>query len=466
MPSTRRGFLAGVTALAGGLAGCNDRTGRAVDRTVTPVEVPRTEREVLRKVTAIEAPSIPPAPVVSEAHLESAIDQLDRLKRSLADVVESREKPVGDAPRFGPEGTPEATVEQVDERIRQARETEPSAEALDALGTTLHDVAMWIGYLRADSGDLSLADVEDALEVERAAVRAVRDDLEYRVAVPVADNLPAMHAAEQRFQRLGDDDRMEVQPAEGDAVERNATAASEPEPTPTPEPEPTPTPEPDAEHVAHRYYRLERVRRQRDDVERYLETATDDGAPSVRAPLQRELTDVRKALEPIAAEYRTDEGQSRGESLVESIKGLRRSFGGGPHRYLSRTPAEPPDGELVRVLFDGVEQLVSFRATDAGVERTLERLEGRRFPTETLIGEKQRAAERLEHAAEQSALHRAFAGRAEQVLRSADEFEHREDANVEQVARMHALYVASGEWADRAVDRADAISSAIQAQQS
>lgn len=470
MPSTRRRFLTGVTALAGAIAGCNESTTRAVDETVTPVEVPRTDREILEEVDAIEVPSIPPAVVVGDGHLQSAIGQLERLRGSLLEAAETRNEPFGDG-GFGRGRTPEEIVERVDERIRRARETGPSEEALDILRRVLDDVARPLGYLRAESGELTMADVDVALEAERSAVSDLRGDLEYRVATPVAEHLPTLGAAEETHYRL-DDSGARVAPAASDDGAHDREAVSEPEPTPTSDPDPG--------HVAERYYRLERVRRHRDDVERYLETATDGAAPSLRADLEAELADVRAELEAVAAEYRGEAGPGGGGSLPEELRGMRRSVGGRIDRYLSRTAASPSDGDLVRVLFDGVQRLVTFRSVDVGVERTLERLDGRRFPTAALLEEKRRAVEHVETAAESPALgrrfaetaaespalRRRFAETAPQLLRTAGGFGPDEAPGVEDVARMHVYYIGGGEWAARGVSRGEAIAAALGSRQS
>lgn len=456
MPSTRRRFLTGVTAVTGVLAGCNESTGRAIEETMTPLEVPRTDREILQATNAVDVPSIPPAVVVSEPHLASAIDQLERLRGSLLEAVESRDDPVGEV-GYGRERTPEEILERVDERIRRARETGASDEALDAVRGVLDDVARPVGYLRAESGDLTVSDVESAIEKELSAVDAIREDLEYRVATPVTEYFPTLRAAEDAIRRLDGRERPHTMPASEDHGVSDRETASEPEPTPTPEPH--------SGDVADQYVRLERIRRRRDDVERYLETATDDDAPSLRAPLETELADLRAELATVADEYHTDEGHG-GDSLRESVEGMRRSTGSRAGRYLSNTPAEPRDGDLVRILFAGVDRLVSFRSVDAAVSLTLERLDGRRFPVEALLEEKRRAADRVAAAADAPAIGRAFAASAPRILRSGDRRYSEADPTVEELARMHVYYVGAGEWAALGVSRARGLSESLQAQQS
>lgn len=452
MPSTRRRFLAGVTALTGGLAGCNESTSDAVRETVTPVEVPRTDREILREAAGIEVPTFPPAVVVSDAHLKSAIGQLERLRDSLVEAAESREEP-GQHEEWVARGrSPEDTVDYVEERIDRARGMGPSREALETVRDALHDAATGVGYLRAEAGDLTTSDVEAALEAEQSAVDAVRDGMEYRVDAPVAENLPTVHRAEEILRRLRGGVGPGVRPADGDDVATDA-AASEPPPTPMPEPGPR--------DVAERYHRLERVRRTRDDVEQFLETATDEGARSLRADLERNLADVRSELEPIAADYRGEEGQGGGGSLAEEIRGIRRSVGGRADRHLATTPASPPDGDLVRVLVEGVRRLVSFHSVDVGVERTLERLDGRQFPTAALLEEKRRAVEHVEAAAGAPALGRTFAETAPQLLGRRTGIDGDDAQGVERIARLHVYYVSGGEWARRGVARADGLSESL-----
>jgi hypothetical protein len=442
MPSSRRGFLAGATALAATLAGCNDETARSQRETVTPVEVPRTDEEVLREAAALDVPSLHAPVVVSEAHHAAAVEQVEANRDALVGRCQETDTPVDFEDVLGATDTPDAVLDEVDRRLEAARNTGPSPEALEVLRRALRQVATANGYLLAETGDADVERYREAVESEEAAADPLREAFDYRVAEP-GEYLPTLYAAEQALDRLEDASETEVRPGRADG-------------------------EPDSRLVATLNYRLELARRRRDDVERYLATATDPEGPPLRGPIGEELDAVRAELSAVADRYGADSGdRPDGQTVADDLRGIRWSVGRRCERYLSSEPDAPPAGARVRVLLDGVDRLLEFESIDAAVERTVDRLGSREFPADRLLEEKRRAVDGLERAASAPALHRRLADTPARIVASADRFHRREDdMDVERLARTHLYYAGAAEWVERGLARADGLATVMQAQQS
>ena len=441
MPSTRRRFLAVAAGLAATTAGCNDDTARSARETVTPVDVPRTDEEVLREAAAIDVPTLPPPVVVSDAHHAAAVDQVESIRDAFRERLAAADDPVEVEAVVGTPDTPEAVLEAVEERLATAREAGPTPAALEGLRRALRVVASAHGYLLAETGDVDVEALREAIEAEEAAAGGLRERFDYRIASPGA-SLPTMYAAERALARLADARHARPRPGR---------------------PEDGPAPG----QVGSMYHRLELARRRRDDVARYLETATDPDAAPRRAVLGAALAAVREELAAVADRYGPD-GAERpdGGTVADDLRAIRWSVAGRCERYLSEEPADPRDGDRVRVLLEGLDRLLEFRSLDAAVERTVERLDAREFPTGRILEEKRRAVEGLERAVGAPALGRRLARTAPQLLGAADRLHERDAVDVETLARAHLYCAGAAEWVDLGLEHGDELARLWQAQQS
>lgn len=442
MPSTRRRFLAVAAGLAASTAGCNDDTARSARKTVTPVDVPRTDEEVLREAAGIDVPTPPTPVVVGDAHHDAAVEQVESIRDAFRERLAAADGPVQVEAVVGSPDTPEAVLDAVEERLEAAREVGPSPGALDTLRRALRIVASAHGYLLAETGDADVDALRKAIEAEEDEADALREGFDYRVAEP-GTYLPTLYEGERALARLEDAHHAGVRPGQ---------------------PEEGPAPG----RVGLLNHRLSLARRRRDDVARFRATATDPGVPSRRAALVGALAAVREELAAVAGRYGSGgEERPEGRSTADRLRATRWTVGRRCERYLSEEPADPLDGDRVRVLLDDVDRLVEFRSLDAAVERTLARLDAREFPTGRLLEEKRRAVDGLERAATAPALGRRFVETVPKLLEGADKFHEGEaDVDVETFARAHLYYAGAAEWVERGLERGEELARLWQAQQS
>lgn len=471
MPSTRRRFLAGVTGLSAALAGCNDGTSGAVEETVTPVAVPRTDREVLSELADIETPEVRAPVVVTEAHLAAAIDHVERLR----DSVEERRGVLEDAEddRVRLHRSPDETLRRAGDRISAARETGPSEDALSTLRGAVRELARVDGLARIVAGDADVDSLRAAIESEHEATAAVRDRVDYRIARPVAEYLPTAAAAERRLEDLDQLDRAEgmLEEAVGDARRDDGGHPTETEDGDgevdgeTPRPAGPEGPHPDL--LASVHERLELHRRSRDDAKRYLATATESDAPSLRWAIDDELDGLESDLTAIADRAPEDVDRPDGEeSNPERLRGIRVSVARRTAEFHSGLSEFREDGRRLHALFEGTRQVIEFRAIDVAVERTLPLARQREFPTERLPEAKRNSVDAVERLADGSTLQRHFGQRAAGLVRSTDRYADSERVDKRRLVQCHLLLVAGGEWAERALERGEGLSESLQAQQS
>ena len=467
MPSTRRRFLAGVTALSAALAGCNEGSTRAVEETATPVAVPRTDREVLSELAAIETPDVRTAVLVSEPHLAAAVDHVERLRDA---VAERRHVPEdADDERISTHRRPEEVLERAEDRLAEARETGPSEDALSTLRRAVRELARVDGLVRVVAGDVDVDSLRASIEAEREATAAVRDRVDYRVARPVADHLPTAAAAERTLESLEDVARAEnlLEEAVNDARRHgdgretddeggNAEADRDEEPT-----------EPHPDLLASVHERLELHRRRREDAERYLETATDPDAPSLRSAITAELDALESDLAAIADRAPEEsDGYGGDGSNADDIRSIRPSVAQRSAGFYDELSAHREDGRRLHALFRAARRVIEFRAIDVAVERTVPVVRQREFPADRLPEQKRRTVDALGRLADGSPLQRQFGETAADVVRSADRFSEQDNVDERGLAQCHLLLVAGAEWAERALERGEALSESLQAQQS
>lgn len=443
MPSTRRRFLLGAAALSG-VAGCNERSPRASQETVTPVEVPRTDREIVREAMAIDAPSIPSAIRVSDAHWAAAVDHVETLRDSVEELLESVDGSSGERGRNRPQ---DEVLERADDRLESARETGRSEEALDLVRRVVRDLARADGYLRAERGTLDADALRSEVEAEREATDGLLDGVEYRIARPVDEVLPTAFAAERALEAADglqhvDDFLDDERDSDGDAQRR-------------------------ADQLASVYRSLEVHRRRRDDAERYLETATDPDARSLRPAIDAELDDLEGELAAIAERFPDEErGYREDETVADYFEEIRSNVGRRTGRFRSQLPEYREDGRRLHGLFRAHRLVVEYESVTAAVDRTEPLLDGPEFPTSRLVTEKRRAVESVERVADGTPLQRHLARRAARMMASADRFSRTDDPDTRGLAQIHLMYAGAAEWAELALERGGALSESLQAQQS
>lgn len=440
MPSTRRRLLLGAAGTIAALAGCNESTSGGPRSTVTPVDVPKTKAEALAEAAEIEWPEIPSSVRVTDDHLAAATADAERLVSDLQSTIEDGEEvDLSGLNRPAPT-TPEEIIERAESQLEAARENGPSREALSTVQRAIREVALALGYIEAKRGDLDREGLEAAVDEEQAATEALVDRFSYRVADPLAEYLPTLQAAEVMLGDVRTIDNLRKALAEADSDHAD-------------------------EETAYAVVRREIAshRRNRKDAARLLATATDERRPSVRSAIEVALSGVRSEVEAIADTY-ADRDPPNGASVEGEIRNIRFHVGHRSQRWLSEL--EDHDGEQpLRLLLDVAAWLVEFESLDTAVARTVGAMDDEEIPGDAIVSAKRDAVDALRAAAEGSALQRELAARSSILIRSADRNADRnEDART--VARTHLLYAAADEWGTRALERADAVAAALQAQQS
>ncbi|PSQ33233.1 hypothetical protein BRD11_05590 [Halobacteriales archaeon SW_12_69_24] len=193
MRVSRRRFV----AAAGGacLAGCNSAEEPERTETVTPVDVPRSDSEVLEAVDSVPVPSIPPAPTVSTAHRRSVVTHVaDRIETAETALAEADDVALADVERLDDlEGSFDAYRSNL-----AAYEADPDRRRFRRLARTVDDVARIIGHVRSATGDLDADGIRTAFGAARDAAVELTDGLEYRLAPPVVDRYPTASAWRRR----------------------------------------------------------------------------------------------------------------------------------------------------------------------------------------------------------------------------------------------------------------------------
>jgi hypothetical protein len=442
MSSTRRSVLLGAAGTVAALAGCNESTSDGPQSTVTPVDVPRTTAEALREAAELDWPEIPGALRVTDDHLAAAIEDTEQLVADLRSALERAEDDDLDVHELGRrvQSDPEQVPERAEARLESAREKGPSGEALSIIERAVRDLALPLGYLEAELGDLDRDGMETALVKEEAATRALADRFSYRVADPLAEHLPTLREAETTLGRLDvfDDARQPLAEAESGDLE-------------------------EAVAIGFARRELEMNRRKRRDADRLQETATDDARRSIWPAIDDRLSAVRGQVESIVDSY-GDRDPPNEATIEGEIRNIRHHIGRRGQGWLSRLD-EDERSEPLSLLLDVTAWLVEFASLDAAVTRTTDRIEDGEVPTDAILPAKRDAVETLERAAEGDALQRELAARSNALINAADRTATAGD-DARTVARTYLLYAAADEWGSRALERGDELAATLQAQQS
>lgn len=436
--STRRRFLTGTAGVLAALAGCNEQSGPSNRGTVTPVDVPRTDEELLREAAAIDSPTVPPAVIVSETHFEAAIDHVKSVRRKAEAALDDSGIDPEDRDA-APYDTPASILDNTDDQLEHIRSEGKTRRALRIALSALREVGRLLGVLQAKNGTIDRESIRRELQAEREAVAALGEGFEYRLAAPIEKHLPTLAAAEEKLREAEEDQAFAASIEKDDGEVRPL-------------------------EFGEARLRIERIRRLRDDAERFRSTATDASAPSIRGRIDDVLTELEAAVRPIAEEYGADppeQDDDMGATVEGRIRNVRRSVGSRSRRWTEEFDEYRRDGHRVRGLLEVTEWLLLFEAVDVAVDRTLERLGPDEFPTESVVTEKRRAVEAVEPIAEGTALQRRFAERAHGLLRSADSRAERGIGNSEEVAFVHLLYASAKECAGRAASRAETMAETL-----
>jgi hypothetical protein len=441
MRCSRREVLLGAAAVSASLAGGSDDP-TPVERTVTPVEVPRSDKDILREAAASDPPAIPSPVVVSDDHVT---DALGRVEAALAALLERV-----DGGQEQPAGLSDETRQSIDANAGRARElladaesAETPPEALSSAREARAEVGEASGWLRADSGDLRTSALEAAIETERAAARDLESRFEYRIAAPLAGWVPTYGAAERQREALGRHREQATEALEevtDDVVPVSAAGRVT------------------REIATHRH--------RRSDIVRLVESATAGGRPSLRTALESELDDRTGRLATLADRYEIERDDSPDTSSAAGrIEAVRLQVGNRAGGVRSASERDREAGRYARALSRAEAYLAQFGAVDEAVDETLELVRGGPIPVEAVPPEKQSAVERIGAVAEAPALGRRLARGCSRPLAAADRRVDRSPSSVAATTRAFFFYRISAGWAERARRRAGALAERLRAKQ-
>lgn len=436
MASSRRRFLFGSAAAAvAALAGCSGDSPSSIEETVTPAPVPRTNRERLQEARTIESPSIPSPVVVTDDHRDAAVEQLERTVERLDEVLAEEEEidPTGIRLGVGADG-PDDVIERAEARLTDARQNGPSIDTLDSVENGIREVATYLGFLQARRGTVGPEVLLEEIAAERSAVSELRGQITYRVAEPLEAYLPTLATAEEVLEGLD----------LGVAVERLEAVDTDDEEFPA--------------EFGRARGAVERHRRRRDDVERYLAVATDPDAPSRQAAIDAELDDLQAEIAALLAERDGDEPTRGDTSIAGEFRRIRETTALGGQRWDSELEEYRETGRRLLGLLEALEWRIEFRSIESGVERTLDRVDEGEFRAEGIAGEKRRAVEAMERAADADALSRRLTESSEVVLAAVD---RQTLGPADAAAFAFFVYVVAAEWADRGMRAADELAGSL-----
>jgi hypothetical protein len=435
MPFSRRGFFA--TTGAALLAGCNEADQPTREETVTPVDVPLSSDAALAEAADIEVPAIPSAVIVSDEHQADLVARAEGLVET-ADEEATSADDVELSDVWGSLRNPENVLGRAREAVETLRETRSRREYRRAI-SRLEDVGTVLGYVRAETSELDVEAVRAALEREQAAFDALQDRFEYRFRAPVDRYLPTITAAESGIERT----RNELSRAERGVEGLD----SGPEPV-------------TSQDIAGAWARIELVRLWRTNAVGFARTAVD---PS--RPLRRDaVTDVLGTqLDEVASQelLRDEDAGSvqvpqRIRSIVSTVRSRRSQLLRGAD------PGDPANPSTSKLLFNSLQVRAEIEAFGAAGELTFELLERETFPAKRLVSEKREAVQRLEALTGAAPLPRRLGRLAEDMVTFGDRLESASRGG-NPVATAFFVYVAAREYVDLALDRAETLTSALEA---
>jgi hypothetical protein len=405
-------------------AGCSESEEPTRDRTVTPVEVPRSAEDATTEATDVPVPTVPEGVILSDAHRQRVVGYLESLREraerelTAADGVDREDLPL--------EGRETNQFESVGHRI------ENLAEATDhgrfrRVDRRFRSLGVVVGYVRAETGGLDVDGLRKALESEQSATRELADGLEYRIAPPVMRHLPTVEAAEET---LGHAE------ARLRAAERAVEAAAEADDDGR------------SETVGSAWGRIEQVRIARTNAAGILETATDPDAPSRRAEIDDQYRAVREATEypdpPESDGSADDRNTERIRTILSSVLSRLSDV-------LDRPAEDLADTERVTHLLDAVRVRNEAEALVDAAELTYERLDGDSFPPEAVPEEKRRGVDSVESLAEAAPLQRELGRLAEDMLSYGDRRLAGASDGSKALGEAHFVYVGAQRFVDRSL---------------
>jgi hypothetical protein len=428
MRISRRRFV----AAAGGacLAGCNSAEEPERTETVTPVDVPRSDGEVLEAVDSVPVPSIPPAPTVSTAHRRSVVTHVaDRIETAEAALAEADDVALADVERLDDlEGSFDAYRSNL-----AAYEADPDRRRFRRLARTVDDVARIIGHVRSATGDLDADGIRTAFAAAREDAVELTDGLEYRLAPPVVERYPTATAGEAVLDRI-EDVRL--------AAQREVAELAEPTPT----------------EAAAVWRSVESLRLETTNAAGYLETGLDPAAPSRTVAIASLAGDHLEALESLAVPRRAD-GRAippRIETALSSARSRRSEL------LAAADPTDPERARRLELLTEAVRVRGHLEAFDAAAEATFPLLDSDAgVPAEELMPEKRAAVEGLDRLAGAAPLPRSLGEIAEPLVTYGDRLKENQGTNP--VAATYFMYVAAGAVVDLSIERGERLAAALDA---
>ena len=436
MQFTRRRLL--CVAGAALAAGCSESEEPTRERTVTPVEVPRSPEGALSEAADVPVPTVPTGVLLGDDHRRQVIGHLEELlDRSEADLADADGIDPDDIPReLGGPGR----VESAGERIESLAEASDPGRfrRVDRNFRSLGRVA---GYARARSGGLDVDRLREALEGEQSATDALVDGVEYRIAPPVARHLPTVEAAEQALghaeNRLSAAERAVETAAEAEDGDRST-------------------------RVGTAWGRIEQARIARTNAAGFLGTATDPAASSRRAAVNDAYRTVREATEipdpPPGVESADRQRTERMRTVLSSV--LSRAS------EVHERPVDEANGsERVGELLTAVQVGNEAHAFVGAAESTLESLDGDSFPPGAVMEEKRRAVDSVSRLAETAPLQRELGGLAEDIVGYGDRLAaSSEETNA--LTGTHFVYVGARRFVERSLADGERLSAALDGSES
>ena len=419
---TRRRLL--CVAGAALAAGCSESEEPTRDRTVTPLEVPRSAEDATTEATDVPVPTVPEGVILSDAHRQRVVGYLESLREraerelTAADGVDREDLPL--------EGRETNQFESAGQRI------ESLAEATDhgrfrRVDRRFRSLGVVVGYVRAETRGLDVDGLRKALESEQSATRELADGLEYRIAPPVMRHLPTVEAAEEALghaeARLRAAERAVDVAAEADDDGRSET-------------------------VGNAWGRIEQVRIARTNAAGILETATDPDAPSRRTEIDDQYRAVREAPEypdpPESDGSADDRNTERIQTILSSVLSRLSDV-------LDRRAEDLADTERVTHLLDAVRVRSEAEALVDAAELTYERFDGDSFPPEAVPKEKRRGVDSVESLAEAAPLRRELGRLAEDMLSYGDRRLAGASDGTRALGEAHFVYVGAQRFVDRSL---------------
>ena len=430
MTPNRRRVLTAVGAVL--LTGCSELDSAPGEpaRTVTPVEVPQSAESTRRRVDNLAVPEIPASVVVTDEHrraVTAAVEELvETAEREFEAAKDVELAAIEDEIRNSQD--PFNVARLILQRLRMSQ----APRTYRRLGQGFGDIGTILGYVRAETGELDVASLLQAMAETRTGVSSLRNDFDYRLATPVQELFPTVVAAERALVYA----ESTLQDAR-QAIERLDGATN-----------------PESAAVGRAWGHLERTWLATRNAAGFLTTATESARSPRRDVIERAIETEREEAAAVEESQLTV-----ADGAPASIRTSLREIRSRRSDLVTATINELAAGARAQGLFRAAKtraEIEAFRVAVAAIEKRADEPDA---PEERLLAARKAAIERLARLESATPLQRQLGRFAAEMVRRADR--QRSGRPDGAVLTTRFMYVSARAFTDHMLSRGASIAEAL-----